>query len=114
MRRTKTPFRGSAVMSGPSPPSSSESARLHAGVEADGLTVVAFDTEEQLRALLSHTGITVDAAGRLVGKEGDLLTCSSCDKTEVSIGDVGHVLPGSTYVYCKDPVCILDYLERFG
>lgn len=100
-------------MSAPSPPSISEADRLHAGVEAEGLTVVAFDNEAELLPLLGAIGITVDSSGRLLGSDRKVMACSSCEK-EVSIGEVGHVMPGSTLVYCKDPVCILDYLERYG
>jgi len=64
--------------------------------------------------MLSTIGIGVDGQGRLVSKEGALIGCSSCEKPSMGVSDVGHVMPGSTYVYCKDPVCILDYLERYG
>ncbi|MGH9918489.1 MAG: hypothetical protein ACRD6W_06445 [Nitrososphaerales archaeon] len=94
-------------------PTPGESARSHAGVESDGLTVVVFETEEELRGILGTIGMKVDEAGHLRGQTGDVLACSSCDK-EVHVGQVGHILPGSTYVYCKDPVCVLDYMERFG
>jgi hypothetical protein len=90
-----------------------EGRRSHAGVESDGLTVVAFDSEAELRSLLGGIGMKVDEAGHLRGEDGSVLACSSCEK-EVHVGQVGHILPGSTYVYCKDPVCVLDYIERFG
>ncbi len=91
----------------------SESHPRHAGVDDDGLTVVAFDTEEELRTLLGAIGITVDTDRLLRSGEGRALSCASCEKT-VPVEQVGHVLPGSAYVYCKDPVCVLDYLERFA
>ena len=85
----------------------------HAGVDSDGLTVVAFDTEDQLLDMLSKIGVTVAADRTLKDRDGRVLSCSSCD-APVTVEKVGHVMPGSTHVYCKDPVCILDYLERFG
>lgn len=100
-------------MDGVQEPATGESHRSHAGVESDGLTVVAFDSEQELRGLLSSIGMKVDESGHLRGEDGGLLACSSCEK-EVHVGQVGHILPGSTRVYCKDPVCILDYIERFG
>ena len=100
-------------MVGETSSTSSGSSRSHAGVEADGLTLVAFDTEAELRSLLDQIGITVDEEGRLIAPDGSVFVCSSCAK-EVPVGEVGHVMPGSTHIYCKDPVCILDYLERFG
>ena len=87
--------------------------RSHAGLERDGLTVVAFDSPEQLRQLLGEIGIQLDGVGRLLNQDGRGIACCSCDR-DIALPDVGHVMPGSTYVYCKDPVCILDYLERFG
>ncbi len=55
----------------------------------------------------------MDAVGRLLDDQGRGIKCCSCEK-DVSVEEVGHVLPGSTYIYCKDPVCVLDYLERFA
>lgn len=87
--------------------------KLHAGVESDGLIVVAFDSVGQLRTLLAQIGIVLDPVGRLLDEHGKRIGCCGCDK-DITVDDVSHVLPGSTYVYCKDPACVLDYLERFG
>ena len=100
-------------MTGEAPSSVGGSARAHAGVERDGLTVVAFDSEAELQSMLGRIGITVDAERRLHDRDGVVLSCQSCDKP-MPLDEVGHVLPGSTLVYCSDPVCVLDYIERFG
>lgn len=98
----------------PELPSGSTAPRSHAGAETGGLNVVVFDTPEQLREMLTMIGIKTDPAGRLLHPDtGKPIACCSCS-ADVGVTDVGHVMPGSVLVYCKDPVCILDYIERFG
>jgi hypothetical protein len=97
----------------PSAPVVAAATRGHAGVDRDGMTVVAYDSVEELKSLLDKIGIRLDGVGRLLDADGRGIHCCSCEK-DIAVSDVGHVMPGSTYVYCKDPVCILDYVERFG
>lgn len=76
------------------------------------MNLIVFDTPDQLKAILGKIGITLDPVGRLLDPNGKALACASCEK-DIAVKDVGHILPGSYYVYCRDPVCVLDYLERF-
>ena len=76
------------------------------------MNLIVFDTPEQLKEMLLRIGITFDPVGRLLEPGGKALACASCEK-DVALKDIGHVLPGSYYVYCRDPVCVLDYPERF-
>jgi hypothetical protein len=101
------------MVAGGIPTAGQDSPRGHAGLESDGFTLVAYDTPDQLRGLLVEIGVKMDAVGRLLDDQGRGIKCCSCEK-DVSVEEVGHVLPGSTYIYCKDPVCVLDYLERFA
>lgn len=85
----------------------------HAGFEADELNIVVFDTEAQLENILKQTGLKVDENKHVIDPKGEVIKCSSCNE-EVTLEHLGHVLPGSYYVYCRNPICIMDYIERFG
>ena len=90
-----------------------EESKTHAGVEELSLNLVVFQDEEQLRSLINRIGLHTDDSGRILDDENHIKTCPSCSE-QLQLKDVGHILPGSHYIYCKNPVCIMDYFERFG
>ena len=95
-------------------PAETTEGRLHAGLELGTLNTIVFDNAEQLRDLLKRIGLKTDGAGRILDPtSGSPIACTSCAE-DVGVDNIGHVLPGSIKVYCRDPACILDYLERFG
>jgi len=85
----------------------------HAGVEAGGLHLIVFKDEAELRQILAATGLKVNDDGYIEDESGEIIHCSSCP-APITVSNVGHILPGSRYIYCKDQLCILDYFERFG
>ncbi len=82
-----------------------------AGLSREHLNLAYFSDEEELRAILEGLGISENKEGHLVDAQDDI-HCVSCEKP-VTVEDVGHILPGSTFIYCRDPTCVLDYYERF-
>ena len=90
-----------------------EKLNSHAGLEEGTLNLITFKSEEELKGVLEAIGLKVSKENNIITTEGEVISCSSCEN-QVQISDVGHILPGSHYVYCKDPICIMDYLERFG
>ena len=87
--------------------------QTHAGVEEFQLNLVVFNTEDQLKKMLMQIGLTVDEENKIHDPEGEIIQCSCCEK-DIEIKEVGQVMPGSYHIYCKDPVCIFDYFERFA
>ncbi len=83
-----------------------------AGLSEGYLNLAYFSDSEELRTILNDIGIIESVDGHLVTGEGGRIRCSCCSK-DMTVDEVGHILPGSTYLYCRDPVCILDYYERF-
>lgn len=79
------------------------------------MNLVVFDRPEQLREVLPKINLEVDVDDYIHDPEDDdrIVTCPSCSK-KIRVNDVGHIMPGSHYIYCKEPICIMDYLERFG
>lgn len=85
----------------------------HAGLEGGSFNLVVFENERQLERLLGKVGCSVEGDGRIKKRDGDYAHCSSCEE-DIQVSNVGHILPGSQYFYCDDPVCVMDYLSRFG
>ena len=84
----------------------------NAGLSKGHLNLAYFEDTDELRTILGKIGISEGEGGRLARKDGDEIRCESCS-TSVTVDNVGHILPGSTHIYCRDPTCILDYYERF-
>ncbi len=84
----------------------------NAGLSKEHLNLAYFSDVEELRAILKDLKIEVGEDGRLLLSEEQEVACSSCERG-LTVEDVGHILPGSTLIYCRDPTCILDYYERF-
>lgn len=83
-----------------------------AGLSREHLNLAYFSSTEELRTVLRDLGIGEDEEGHLILDEATEVHCASCEKPLV-VDEVGHILPGSTFMYCRDPTCILDYYERF-
>lgn len=85
----------------------------HAGIENGELNIISFVTDVELMRIIEKIGLKVGKNGIIRDKEEKEISCSSCE-TPMELSNVGHIMPGSHYMYCKEPVCIMDYLERFG
>ena len=84
----------------------------NAGLSKGNLNLAYFKDADELRTVLGKIGISEAKGGRLETKKGEEIHCESCS-TGITVNNVGHILPGSTHIYCRDPTCILDYYERF-
>ncbi len=90
-----------------------DEAQEHAGLESGSLNLVVFENEDELKQLLNRVGCKVQEDNEVIKSNGEKAICEGCQQA-ITIGNVGHVLPGSQHFYCDRPVCVLEYVERFG
>ncbi len=66
---------------------------------------------EQVEDLVVNLGLTVNQRG-FVLRAGVSVKCECCNRV-IKVDHVGNVVPGSTKVYCDNPVCFAEYVDKY-
>ncbi len=66
---------------------------------------------EQVEDLVVNLGLTVNQRG-FVLRDGVTVKCECCNRA-IKVDRVGNVVPGSTKVYCDNPVCFAEYVDKY-
>lgn len=80
----------------------------YAGLSKGQLNLVVFNEKEQLRQILERIKITVKDE-RLIQADGSQNHCHTC-KENLTLDNLGHIMPGSTLMFCEDPICLAEYV----
>jgi hypothetical protein len=78
------------------------------GLDIDPLT----EQESDIGPLLDSIGVTVDDYGVLHEPGGRDVRCYSCSE-QITPGNVGYVVPGRYYFYCRKRACLEDSYRLF-
>jgi hypothetical protein len=79
------------------------------GLDIDFFT----EAHSDMDALLESIGVSVDESGVLHEPGGRDIRCFNCSE-QITPGNIGHVVPGRYYFYCRKNDCLEDYYSRFG
>ncbi len=71
---------------------------------------IAFDSE-QIDEIVNHIGLHFNNKGYLV-KDKNTIKCDCCSHT-IKRKNLGNILPGSNIVYCDNPVCFAEYMDKY-
>ncbi len=66
---------------------------------------------EQVEDLVSNLGLSVNGRG-FVLRDGETVKCECC-KRIINVEHVGNIVPGSTKVYCDNPACFAEYVDKY-
>jgi len=66
---------------------------------------------EQASDLVINVGLGINAKG-YVTKDGVAIKCECCGRM-VKPDQVGNIVPGSTKVYCDNPSCFAEYVDKY-
>ncbi len=66
---------------------------------------------EQAEDLVLNLGMTVGSRRYLI-RDGVAVKCECCRRT-ITVEHVGNIVPGSTKVYCDNPICFAEYVDRY-
>jgi hypothetical protein len=66
-----------------------------------------------LNSLLDSIGVSVDEYGVLHEPGGRDIRCYNCSE-QLTPGNVGFVVPGRYYFYCRKRDCLEDGYKQFG
>ncbi len=67
--------------------------------------------EEQAEDLIVNLGLSVSRGG-FVTRHGVAVRCECCGRM-IRVRNVGNIVPGSTKVYCDNPACFAEYVDRY-
>jgi hypothetical protein len=76
-------------------------------------TDVRYEGVPEFPASLKSLGITVDSRGILHEPGGRDMRCYSCN-TPITGLNIGNIMPGRYYVFCKREACLSEYFQLFG
>lgn len=66
---------------------------------------------EQVSDLVINVGLRINAKG-YVTKDGVATKCECCGRG-VKVEHVGNIVPGSTKIYCDNPSCFAEYVDKY-
>ena len=66
---------------------------------------------EQAQDLVVNLGFAVNGRG-FVTRDGAAIKCECCRRA-IKVDHVGNIVPGSTKVYCDNPVCFAEYVDEY-
>ena len=66
---------------------------------------------EQAEDLVVNLGMSIGSRGYLVLNHATV-KCECCGRA-ITVGHVGNIVPGSTKVYCDNPICFAEYVDRY-
>lgn len=84
---------------------------MHAGLEEGHLNLVVFDDSDTLRKILDTLHVDVSEDGKILD-DGKSKHCNCCG-AEVTVKNLGNVMPGSLEFYCDNPVCLAEYIVKY-
>jgi len=84
---------------------------VHAGLEEGQLNLIVFDNEATLKDILKEISVDVSQGGAVMGKGGHSQHCQCCGR-EITLRNLGNVMPGSLEFYCDNKVCLTEYIVK--
>ena len=79
-------------------------------VKSQDFGLITFE-DEQIEKVVELSGLGINRRGYITeGRETK--TCYICEKA-VTTKRLGHIMPGSRIVCCKNPVCFAGYVNAF-
>lgn len=72
--------------------------------------LILFESDSDLRELLDSIGLEVKG-DRVFDSDGKAAECDGCED-EITVLNLGSLMPGSEHFYCNKPGCALKYYAR--